>query len=189
MNIHEVPSDVKGWQEVLARIAEHRDRRAFELFFDHFAPKIKAYSHAKQPGSEILADELVQDVMLKVWDKAHTYKPELAAPSTWLFTMTRNCRIDQLRRTKPTEPLESEDIWLEEESEPDPFQALNQQRSDRRVHEGLKALPEEQLQVLSKVYIQGRTQQQTADELDLPLGTVKSRVRLALKKLESILRS
>jgi RNA polymerase sigma-70 factor (ECF subfamily) len=185
------PADLASieWPTIMRRIAVDRDRGAFATFFDFFAPKVKAFSHAKQPGSELMADELVQDVMLRVWNKAHTYKAELASVSTWLFTLCRNCRIDQLRRTKKTVPLDSDDIWYEEETSPDPFLALQQQRADSGIRKSMAELPEEQLQVLTKVYVQGKTQQQTAQELGLPLGTVKSRVRLALKKLENSLRS
>ncbi len=185
----QVDDALPDWPSIMSKIAHDRDRSAFATFFDYFAPKVKAYSHAKQPGAELMADELVQDVMLRVWEKAHTYKAELASVSTWLFTLSRNCRIDQLRRTKKTVPLDSDDIWYEEETAPDPFLSLQQQRADHGVRDSMKDLPEEQIQVLTKVYIQGKTQQQTSDELGLPLGTVKSRVRLALKKLEQQLRS
>lgn len=185
----QVDSAAIDWPDIMRKIAIDRDRGAFATFFDFFAPKVKAYSHAKQPGAELMADELVQEVMFKVWDKAHTYKAELASVSTWLFTMSRNCRIDQLRRTKKTVPLDSDDIWYEEETSPDPFLSLQQQRMDAGIRKSMEQLPEEQMQVLTKVYIQGKTQQQAAEELDLPLGTVKSRVRLALKKLETLLRS
>jgi len=180
--------EVENWPVLMSKIALDRSREAFSVFFDHFAPKIKGFSHAKQPGADLVADELVQEVMLKVWEKAHTYKPELASVSTWLFTMTRNCRIDQLRRSKQHIILTAEDLWYEDYTVPDPFQALQQQRSDQGIRNSMSELPEEQIHVLNKVYIQGKTQQQTANELDLPLGTVKSRVRLALKKLEKILR-
>lgn len=187
MNQTKANSDT-DWPAVMRKIAIDRDRSAFAMFFDFFAPKVKAYSHSKQPGSELMADELVQDVMLKVWDKAHTYKAELASVSTWLYTLSRNCRIDQLRRNKKTVPLDSDDIWYEEETSPDPFQSMQQQRTDAGIHKSLAQLPDEQLQVLTKVYMQGKTQQEASDELGLPLGTVKSRVRLALKKLETMLR-
>jgi len=177
------------WPTIMGRIANSRDRGAFAIFFDYFAPKIKAYSHAKQPGAELMADELVQDVMLRVWEKAHTYKVELASVSTWLFTLCRNCRIDQLRRTKKTVPLDSDDIWYEQEISPDPFLSVQQQRIEKGIRDGMAQLPQEQIQVLTKVYIQGKTQQQAAQELGLPLGTVKSRIRLSLKKLEQLLRS
>jgi len=187
--VNDASNDNAHWAGVLERVATSRDREAFGRFFDHFAPKVKAFSHARQPGANLVADELVQDVMLKVWDKAHTYKKELASVSTWLFTMTRNCHIDQLRRNKRHVAIATDDLWYEEEVAPDPFQAIQQDRSDQSVRQNLEILPDEQLQVLTKVYLQGKTQQECAEELNLPLGTVKSRVRLALKKLENQLRA
>jgi len=181
--------DATDWVQVVSRIAHQRDENAFSQFFDYFAPKIKAFSHAKQPGADLVADDLVQEVMIKVWNKCHTYKPELAGVSTWLFTMARNCRIDQLRKSKAHIRLSVDDLWYEDDSEPDPFGAVQQHRTDMNIHASLKELPPEQQQVLTKVYLQGKTQQQTAHELKLPLGTVKSRVRLALKKLENMMRS
>ncbi|MGI1678491.1 MAG: sigma-70 family RNA polymerase sigma factor [Cellvibrionaceae bacterium] len=181
--------DAIDWTQVVSKIAHERDEIAFGQFFDYFAPKIKAFSHAKQPGADLVADDLVQEVMIKVWNKCHTYKPELASVSTWLFTMTRNCRIDQIRKAKAHINLTVDDLWYEDDSEPDPFGAVQQHRIDMNIHLSLKELPSEQQQVLTKVYLQGKTQQQTAHELKLPLGTVKSRVRLALKKLETMMRS
>lgn len=178
----------RDWATVISKIANERDQQAFSDFFDYFAPKIKAFSHAKQPGADLVADDLVQDVMIKVWNKCHTYKPELASVSTWLFTMTRNCRIDQIRKAKAHIQLTVDDLWYEDDFEPDPFGAVQQHRTDNSIHSSLKELPPEQEQVLTKVYLQGKTQQQTAKELNLPLGTVKSRVRLALKKLENMMR-
>ncbi|MGH1469725.1 MAG: sigma-70 family RNA polymerase sigma factor [Cellvibrionaceae bacterium] len=182
-------TDTIDWNTIVQKIANDRDQSAFSVFFDHFAPKIKAFSHAKQPGADLVADDLVQEVMIKVWNKCHTYKPELASVSTWLFTMTRNCRIDQIRKAKAHIQLTVDDLWYEDDSEPDPFGAVQQHRVDENIHSSLNELPAEQKQVLTKVYLQGKTQQQTANELNLPLGTVKSRVRLALKKLENIVRS
>ncbi|MGK0500558.1 MAG: RNA polymerase sigma-70 factor (ECF subfamily) [Oceanicoccus sp.] len=171
-------------------VANERDKKAFSALFDHFAPLLRSYSFAREPGAALLADELAQEVMIKVWNKAHTYKPEMAAVSTWVFTLARNSRIDYLRRNgrfstdiDPTEIFEN----MEDEG-PDPFQMAQQQRAQDQVHEGLKQLPIEQAQVLAKVYLEGKSHQETADELGLPLGTVKSRVRLALQKLELLIK-
>jgi len=179
-----------NWADVLLAVAA-RDEIAFGRFFDYFAPKIKAFSHRKQPGADLQAEDLVQEVMIKVWDKAHTFNPQLASVSTWLFTMARNCQIDQFRREKSHlfQSLDADDMWYEHETQPDPFQAFHQLRADTSVQESLKQLPKEQIEVLNKIYMQGRTQQETALEMGLPLGTVKSRVRLALKRLEQIMRS
>lgn len=175
---------------LMQRVSEQRDKQAFGELFDHFVPLLRAYSFAREPGATLVADELAQEVMIKVWNKAHTYKPDLAAVSTWVFTLARNSRIDYLRRNgrfsteiDPTELFNN----LEDEG-PDPFQAAQQEKAEQRVHYGLRQLPVEQRQVLAKVYLEGKSHQETADELNLPLGTVKSRVRLALQKLELLLK-
>lgn len=177
-------------KELMSRVAQHRDKQAFGELFNHFAPLLRSYSLAREPGAALLADELAQEVLIKVWNKAHTYKPDIAAVSTWVFTLARNSRIDHLRRNgrfstdiDPTELFEN----MEDES-PDPFQMAQRQRIEQRVHEGLKQLPIEQSQILAKVYLEGKSHQEAANELELPLGTVKSRVRLALQKLQLFLK-
>ncbi|MEH6558463.1 MAG: sigma-70 family RNA polymerase sigma factor [Oceanicoccus sp.] len=175
---------------LMARIAEHRDKEAFEEFFNHFAPLLRSYSLAREPGATLLADELAQEVLIKVWNKAHTYKPELAAVTTWVFTLARNSRIDHLRRSgRFSTEIDPTDLFENIEDEgPDPFQMAQRQRIEKRVHDGLRQLPIEQSQILAKVYLEGKSHQEAANELELPLGTVKSRVRLALQKLELFLK-
>ena len=82
----------------LTRITEDRDREAFAQLFDHYAPLIRAYSLAREPGADLVADELVQEVLSRVWLKADKYNDQLANLNTWIFTLARNCRIDYLRR-------------------------------------------------------------------------------------------
>ena len=175
---------------LMHRVAVDRDKPAFESLFDHFAPLLRSYSLAREPGATLLADELAQEVMIKLWNKSHTYKPDVAAVSTWVFTLARNCRIDYLRRNgRYSSEIDPTDMFNNiEDDGPDPFQAAQQKRAEEVVREGLKQLPIEQSQVLSKVYLEGKSHQETADELVLPLGTVKSRVRLALQKLEVMLK-
>lgn len=183
------PATRPDWTNIISRIANQRDKQAFETFFDHFASKVKAYGLSQRADTNISADELVQEVMLKVWQKAHTYNKELSSVTTWLYTLTRNCWIDQCRRTRTNISLSIDDLWYEEEAEPDPFHAIYRQRREQRVRAGLRELPQEQCQVLSQIYLQGKTQQETASILGIPLGTVKSRIRLAIDKLEKHLRS
>ena len=177
-------------KQLMNRVSVDRDKAAFESLFDHFAPLLRSYSLAREPGATLLADELAQEVMIKLWNKSHTYKPEVAAVSTWVFTLARNCRIDYLRRNgRYSSEIDPTDIFNNIEDEgPDPFQAAQQKKAEETVREGLKQLPIEQSQVLAKVYLEGKSHQETADELVLPLGTVKSRVRLALQKLEVMLK-
>lgn len=173
-------------QSCVQKVAEHRDKAAFAELFDHYAPLIRAYSLAREPAADLVADELAQEVMMRIWLKASSYKPTLANLNTWVFTLARNCRIDYLRRNSryvseidPTEIFEN----IEDES-PGPFQLVHQNRAQDSIRAGLEKLPAAQAEILSKVYLQGKSHQQTSEELKLPLGTVKSRVRLALKKLE-----
>jgi len=166
-------------------VAEHRDREAFARLFDHFVPLLRSFSLAAQPGASLLADEISQEVMIKVWNKAHTYKVEFASVSTWVFTLARNARIDYFRKNSRHESdIDPEYIWNEIVDETaDPFQAAQQKRSEELISDELSALPEDQRIALQKVYLEGKTHKEVAEDLDLPLGTVKSRVRLALKKL------
>ena len=175
--------------ELLDRVAIDRDREAFAQLFDHYAPLIRAYSLARESGADLVADELVQEVMTRVWLKADKYNHKLANLNTWIFTLARNCRIDYLRRnSRYLTEIDPTDIFNEIEDEgPGPFEQVQQSRAQESIRDGLKQLPREQAEVLTKVYLEGKSHQQTSDELKLPLGTVKSRVRLALKKLEVLI--
>ncbi len=170
---------------LIKRVAEARDKRAFAELFDHYAPKIRSYSLAREHGAELLADELVQEVMVRVWLKAEKYNPKLANLNTWIFTLARNCRIDYLRRnSRYATEIDPTDLFNEIVDEsPGPFQLAHQIRVEQNVTERLKDLPQEQAEILTKVYLEGKSHQQASDELELPLGTVKSRIRLAIKKL------
>lgn len=172
--------------ECLARVAQKRDKQAFGELFDHYAPLIRAYSLARDPGADLVADDLVQEVMTRVWLKADKYNGRLANLNTWIFTLARNCRIDYLRRNgRYASEIDPTDIFNDiEDDGPGPFQQVQQTRAEENIREGLKQLPREQAEILTKVYLEGKSHQQASDELHLPLGTVKSRVRLALKKLE-----
>ena len=175
------------WALVLTRIAEHRDKQAFTRLFVHFGPKIKAYGLALNSGytSVEMADELVQEVMIKVWEKARYFKPEKASASTWIFAIARNCRIDYLRKMKRIDsPLRAEDLWPVTE-EPDPITTLNQSRNEQAIQLVVNDLPQEQASILKQIYVEGKTHSEVASQNGLPLGTVKSRVRLAMEKLRT----
>jgi len=177
------------WSQLLISVGENRDRRAFAQLFEHFGPLLKGFAHASRnegwfPG---LGDDLVQEVMIKVWNKAAGYNAEKASATTWIYTVARNCRIDMLRRKSNTQhlPLENEDYWHEPD-EVTPISLLQQKRSEDKVQASLAQLPKEQDQILRKVYLEGKSHAEASAELGLPLGTVKSRVRLALQKMQII---
>ena len=174
--------------DCLELVAEKRDKVAFGKLFDHYAPLIRAFSLARDPGADLIADDLVQEVMTRVWLKADKYNARLANLNTWIFTLARNCRIDYLRRnSRYMSEIDPTDIFNDIEDEGlGPFQQAQQNRAGETIRAGLKQLPREQAEILTKVYLEGKSHQQASDELLLPLGTVKSRVRLALKKLETL---
>ena len=187
MTKRHTPSDkLLALGECMSRIAKDRDKSAFAELFDHYAPQIRAYSLAREPGSDLVADDLVQEVMTRVWLKASKYNSSLANLNTWIFTLARNCRIDYLRRnSRYVTEIDPTDIFNDMEDEgPGPFQLAQQSRVEDSIRAGLEELPREQAEILTKVYLEGKSHQQTSEELKLPLGTVKSRVRLAIKKLK-----
>lgn len=172
------------WSTCLAEIAGSGDRAAFTRLFRHFAPLIKAFALSGSSLSASHADELVQEVMLKVWQKAGVFNPEKAAASTWVYTIARNCRTDMFRRLQKFDtPLAAED-FTPEQPLGEPFEVMQSRRSRERIKGLMDALPVDQSQILAKVYMEGKSHAEAAAELDLPLGTVKSRVRLAIQKLQ-----
>lgn len=172
------------WGECLTLIARHQDRTAFTRLFRHFAPLLKAFALSGSTLSANHADELLQEVMLKIWQKAGAYNPEQSAASTWIYTIARNCRTDLFRRLRKFDtPLSADDVSGAGESEEE-FLVLHQKRCRDRIRALIRELPAEQAQILGKVYMEGKSHAEAAGELDIPLGTVKSRVRLALQKLQ-----
>lgn len=185
------------WSQLLEQVGQLRDEQAFARLFAHFAPLIKGFClgnlNANFPPDA--AEEIVQEVMFKVWQKSPGYDASKAAASTWIFTVMRNCRIDLIRRNRraPTsrtqmdvEPIEIDDIW--DEADDDRAYVYMQQASNEAlIDKSFTQLPPEQRQVLTQVYMQGKTHQQIASETGLPLGTVKSRVRIGLKKMQSLI--
>ena len=175
------------WSLLLVAVGETRDRQAFAQLFKHFAPLVKSFAQASRhegwfPG---LSEDLVQEVMIKVWQKAAGYNPEKASATTWIYTVARNCRIDMLRRKCNTQhlPLENEDFWHEPD-EDTPVSLFRQKKTEEQVRQSLGQLPREQDEILRKVYLEGKSHAEASNELGLPLGTVKSRVRLGLQKLQ-----
>ena len=179
------------WGEDLQRVAEFRDREAFNRLFTEFAPLLKSFglSTAHLNSPQAFGDELVQEVMIKVWLRAGQFNPDKASVKTWLYSIARNTRIDMLRRqSRHMGGVDVDECWLEAE-EGQPVKSLQQARAERSISEGLATLPPEQAEVVKKVYLEGKTQLEVAEESSLPLGTVKSRMRLAMKKLKLVFES
>jgi RNA polymerase sigma-70 factor (ECF subfamily) len=165
-------------------VAQHADRAAFGRLFRHFAPRVKAYL-MRLGADDGGAEDLMQDVMLTVWRRAPTYDPALAGVSTWIFTIARNRRIDAIRRCRRPE-VDAEDPALRPESPALPDSAVAVQQWETRISRAISGLPPEQAEMLRLAYFEDRSHIDIADALNLPLGTVKSRLRLAIGRLRSI---
>lgn len=176
------------WSQALEAIAQQRCRASFARFFNHFSPLIKGFLLKGSRLNPAQAEELVQDIMVKVWQRAGQFDSGKSSASTWLYTIARNSRIDWLRRqgNAETEELQADDLYDAEAPET-PFNQLQLQRTEQRVQQALAALPSEQAQVLQKVYLESLSHTEVSAALGLPLGTVKSRVRLALAKLQELI--
>ena len=171
------------WASLLLRVARDNDRMAFRQIYEHFAPRIKAY--AINQGFSAYAEALMQETLTNVWRNADKYSPELASVSTWIFTIARNQRIDMLRklnRTKAEVVLETEELWQIPTEDTTIFSIQNLS-TEKFVKHSIDKLPEEQMIALRKVYYEGKTHEEVAEELQIPLGTVKGRIRLSLQKL------
>jgi RNA polymerase sigma-70 factor (ECF subfamily) len=174
----------------LILVAEDRSKAAFAKVFSYFAPRLRSYA-LKQMGNEALAMELVQDTMSNVWQKAHLFNAEKGSPSTWIFTIARNIRFDMLRKLQNRkEDVCSDDLWpvLCEQTADTKEVSLDEQVTLEQIGALFDNLPGKQRAVIEAIYIDGKSQQEVADELDIPLGTVKSRTRLALQRLKEMLK-
>ena len=180
-------ADDQEWPALLARVAQHGDKDAFRKIYSYFAPRIKAYANNQGFGQH--AEVLVQEVMTNVWRNADKYSESLASVSTWIFTISRNQRIDLLRkmnRTKAEVVIETEELW-QIPMEDTTVRSIQNASTEKCIRESIDTLPEEQMIAVRKVYYEGKTHQEVAEELNIPLGTLKGRLRLSLKKLRVML--
>jgi RNA polymerase sigma factor (sigma-70 family) len=167
------------WGALILLVRDTQDKAAFAALFRHFAPRIKGFL-MKSGASASLAEECAQDVMATLWQKAHLFDPTRASAATWIFTIARNRRIDALRKSRRPEP---EDLPWGPEAEPDQQDALELSQDTDRLGEALALLPEKQRQLIERAYFGDLTHSEIAAETGLPLGTIKSRIRLALERL------
>lgn len=182
------------WNALLLEVARSQSRTAFESLFEHFAPLVKAYAFkvSDLAQAEALAEEMVQETMIKIWRKAHTFDPDKSSASTWIFTIARNTRIDLIRKSArhwelneedfDEQTLDADDLWPEQTD--DIPMAIETELNSQRISSAMQDLPLEQLGVIQLIFLEGLTHTEAALKLNLPLGTVKSRVRLALQKLK-----
>ncbi len=171
--------DRMAWVTHLYAIRDSQDQTAFAEVFAHFAPRVKAFL-MKSGANPDLAEEVSQEVMATLWRKAHMFDPTKASVSTWIFTIARNRRIDILRKQRRPEP---EDLTWGPQEEPDQEDVLALQQETQQLGEALAALPEKQRDLIVRAYYGELTHSEIAEQTGLPLGTIKSRIRLALDRL------
>ena len=185
MNFERGLTGKKAEGDLLRRISVSRDREAFAQLFDLFAPKVKSFMMRKGTSSE-MAEDLVQETMITVWSKAALYSPERGGVATWIFTIARNLRIDRLRREKTSLYTDIDD-YDAESNDAAQDDALGRLQEDSHVAKALSQIPEEQRELLILSYVDDLPQSEIAAKLQIPLGTVKSRMRLAYRRMRKLL--
>ncbi len=168
----------EDWTALLLRVRDDRDRAAFAALFRQFAPRIKGFL-MKGGAGEALAEECAQDVMTTVWQKAHQFDPTRASVATWVFTIARNRRIDALRRSRP----EPEELPWGPEPEMEASDLMVLEEETKRLGLAIAQLPQKQRELIERAYFGDLSHTEIAAETGLPLGTIKSRIRLALERL------
>ena len=178
-NVSSESSNKKRWTKLIKKVEILKDSSAFEELFNHFAPRVKAFL-MKSGADPQMAEECSQEVMATVWRKAHLFDPTRASASTWIFTIARNKKIDAIRKQNRPEP---EQLYPDQDYEPDQEAVVELQQETERLTSALKELPEKQRVLVEKAYLGELSHSEIAEITGLPLGTIKSRIRLALEKL------
>ena len=171
--------------ELVLRVGRTRDREAFIRLYRHFAPRVKAYL-LRLGADDATAEEATQETMLSLWRRADSFDPTQAGAGTWVFTIARNRRIDLIRRERRPEP-DSDAIELIADSAAPADQTIAAEQRDRQVRAALETLPQEQAALIQMAYYEDLTQTAIAAKTGLPLGTVKSRFRLAFARMKRVL--
>lgn len=174
----------KEWIVQIEAIRDRQDRAAFAELFAHFAPRVKAFLIRSGSNPDV-AEECVQDVMAAVWTKAAMFDGSKASVATWIFTIARNRRIDLVRRARRPEP---EELPWGPEAEPQPADVVAFQQEAERLNRALAELPATQRQMVERAFFGELSHRDIAEETGLPLGTIKSRIRLAIDRLRAAMK-
>ena len=171
---------------LLTKIAEERSDDAFQKLYSEYAPRVKTYM-MQQGADPALAEELAQETLLTVWRKASQYSPDRGTAAAWIFTIARNLRIDRLRKDVRWQSLPDDQAEAipSEAAGQDEMVLISQRRV--RVQAALADLPPDQRAVVTLAYIEGLSHSEIAEKLMTPIGTIKSRMRLAYQKVRDAL--
>ncbi|MDE0815183.1 MAG: sigma-70 family RNA polymerase sigma factor [Alphaproteobacteria bacterium] len=169
----------------LVAVANTRDREAFAELFGHFAPRIKAFM-LKRGCDSAAAEEIAQMTLVTVWRKATLFKPQKASAATWVFTIARNLHIDTIRKSKRPAPDPTDPFFVPMPEKPADMSIAEQQDANK-VQAAISTLPSEQQDVLRLSFYEEKSHGEIAKQLGVPLGTVKSRMRLAFGKIRNVI--
>ncbi|MBS0242635.1 MAG: sigma-70 family RNA polymerase sigma factor [Proteobacteria bacterium] len=172
--------------DLLSRIATDRSEEAFRELFQEYGPRIRNFM-LRQGADADLADELTQETLVTVWRKAGLYAADKGGATTWIYTIARNLRTDHIRRRRPWQELTEEHSATIASDDVPADEAVGEAQRQSRVQAVLKSLPPEQVEVVTLAFVEGLAHGDIAERLSLPLGTVKSRIRLAYQKLRTAL--
>jgi RNA polymerase sigma factor (sigma-70 family) len=171
----------RDFADLVEAVAKNGDRNAFSILYDHFGPRIHAF--LLRSGIEpSVAEDLAQEVMTKLWQRANQFDRAKSSLPTWLFRIARNARIDYLRRQRGEPPIGEEALSVADPSQA-PDDALNASQMEDRVRAAMTNLPAEQLAIVKLAFFDGLSHSEIAEQTGLKLGTVKARIRLALTRL------
>ena len=176
-----------AFADLVEAVARRRDGDAFAQLFAYYGPRVKAYFRRLGTADDA-AEELMQDVMLTLWRRAEMFDRNRASVSTWLFTVARNRRVDVLRREYRPQVDANDPALVGNAAPPAADERLEADQAERRLRQALATLPAEQAEMVRQSYFRDRSHSVIAEEMRLPLGTVKSRLRLALARLRSALK-
>jgi RNA polymerase sigma-70 factor (ECF subfamily) len=167
-------------EELLRRIAESRDSEAFTEFYDHYAPRIRAHL-LRRTSDPSVAEEVCQEVMISAWRRASTFRADRASASTWIYAIARNRWIDRVRKEARREPQPTDPAFVRDPE--DAGEQLDRQRRAVSLRRALENLPEDQSATLRRAYYRHQSSSEIAEATGVPLGTVKSRIRMAFARL------
>lgn len=174
-----------GLNDQLVAVAKTKSKTAFADLFNECAPRVKAFM-LKRGCDNSTAEELAQMTFVTVWRKAHMYDPQKAPALTWIFTIARNLHIDMVRKENRPEPS-AEDPFFKPEPDPSADMMIAAKQDAHGLRKAIAQLTAEQQEVLKLSFYEDKSHGEIAASLGQPLGTVKSRIRLALKKIRDTL--
>jgi RNA polymerase sigma-70 factor (ECF subfamily) len=177
--------DATRLNALVVAVGRARDSAAFKELYDHFAPRVKGYL-MRLGSNPMVAEDLAQEAMLTLWRKAALFDPQKASASTWVFTIARNLRIDSVRKERRP-AIDANDPTFQPDAARPIDESIDWTQAEARLREALAVLPPEQARIIELSFLADKPHGAIAAELGLPLGTVKSRIRLAMARLRSSL--